>query len=120
MEEHEVGAAIIDPDRIEVFISSSMRDEGDFSWSKLRGEINSALAQSDLFKPFVIENHASIEPSASYYINRLTGSDLAVGIIRSELRAGTNHELRWAIARKKPLLLIKIGNEMTPDIDSLI
>lgn len=119
MEEHEVDAAIIDPDCIEVFISSSMRDEGDFSWSKLRGEINSALAQSDLFKPFVIENHASIEPSASYYLNRLAGSDLAVGLIRSELRTGTNRELRWAIARKKPLLLIKIGDETTPDIDSL-
>ena len=119
MDEHEVGATIIDPDRIEVFISSSMRDESDFSWSKLRDEINSALAQSDLFKPFVIENHASIEPSASYYLNRLAGSDLAVGIIRSELRAGTNRELRWAIAHKKPLLLIKIGDETTPDIDSL-
>lgn len=119
MDEREVGVTIIDPDRIEVFIRSSMRDESDFSWSKLRGEINSALVQSDLFKPFVIENHASIEPSASYYLNRLAGSDLAVGIIRSELRAGTNRELRWAIAHKKPLLLIKIGDETTPNIDSL-
>ena len=82
MDTNEMDAEVIDRDRIDVFVSSSMRDEGDFSWQHLRAELNRALLKSDIFKPFAIEFHASVEPSSSYYLNRLAHSDIVIGIIR--------------------------------------
>ena len=35
---NKMDVEVIDRDRIEVFVSSSMRDEGDFSWQQLRDE----------------------------------------------------------------------------------
>lgn len=119
MDANEMDAEVIDRDRIEVFVSSSMRDEGDFSWQQLRNKLNRALLKSDIFKPFAIESHASIEPSSSYYLNRLVQSDIVIGIIRSELRPGTSKELYRAIQLRKPLLLVKLKSETSPDIESL-
>ena len=96
-----------------------MRDEGDFSWLQLRDELNRALLKSDIFKPFAIESHASIEPSSSYYLNRLVQSDIVIGIIRSELRPGTSKELYRAIQLRKPLILVKLEGETSSDIESL-
>ena len=48
-------------DRIGLFISSSMRDEEDFSWSSYRDELDKLLRQSPLYNPFEIERHASIK-----------------------------------------------------------
>lgn len=48
---NKMDAEVIDRDRIEVFVSSSMRDEDDFSWQQLRNELNCALLKSDIFKP---------------------------------------------------------------------
>lgn len=47
---NEMDAEVIDRDRIEVFVSSSMQDEDDFSWRRLRDELNSALLKSDIFR----------------------------------------------------------------------
>lgn len=117
---NKMDAEVIDRDRIEVFVSSSMRDEGDFSWQQLRNELNCALLKSDIFKPFAIEFHASIEPSSSYYLNHLAQSDIVIGIIRSELRPGTSRELYHAIRLRKPLLLVKLESGTSPEIDSLL
>lgn len=119
MDANEMDAEVIDRDRIEVFVSSSMSDEGDFSWQQLRDELNCALLKSDIFKPFAIESHASIEPSSSYYLNRLVQSDIVIGIIRSELRPGTSKELYRAIQLRKPLILVKLEGETSSDIESL-
>lgn len=119
MDANKMDAEVIDRDRIEVFVSSSMRDEGDFSWLQLRDELNRALLKSDIFKPFTIESHASIEPSSSYYLNRLVQSDIVIGIIRSELRPGTSKELYRAIQLRKPLILVKLEGETSSDIESL-
>lgn len=119
MDTNEMDAEVIDRDRIEVFVSSSMRDEGDFNWQQLRDELNRALLKSDIFKPFAIESHASIEPSSSYYLNRLVQSDIVIGIIRSELRPGTSKELYRAIQLRKPLILVKLEGETSSDIESL-
>lgn len=119
MDANKMDAEVIDRDRIEVFVSSSMRDEGDFSWLQLRDELNRALLKSDIFKPFAIESHASIEPSSSYYLNRLVQSDIVIGIIRSELRPGTSKELYRAIQLRKPLILVKLEGETSSDIESL-
>lgn len=119
MDANEMDAEVIDRDRIEVFVSSSMSDEGDFSWQQLRDELNRALLKSDIFKPFAIESHASIEPSSSYYLNRLVQSDIVIGIIRSELRPGTSKELYRAIQLRKPLILVKLEGETSSDIESL-
>ena len=119
MDTSELYAEVIDRDRIEVFVSSSMRDEGDFNWQPLRDELNRALLKSDIFKPFAIESHASIEPSSSYYLNRLVQSDIVIGIIRSELRPGTSNELYRAIQLRKPLILVKLEGETSSDIESL-
>lgn len=119
MDTSELDAEVIDRDRIEVFVSSSMRDEGDFNWQQLRDELNRALLKSDIFKPFAIESHASIEPSSSYYLNRLVQSDIVIGIIRSELRPGTSKELYRAIQLRKPLILVKLEGETSSDIESL-
>lgn len=120
MDINETDAEVIDRDRIEVFVSSSMRNEGDFSWQQLRDELNCALLKSDIFKPFAIESHASIEPSSSYYLNRLVQSDIVIGIIRSELRPGTSRELYHAIRLRKPLLLVKLESGTSPEIESLL
>lgn len=119
MDANEMDVEVIDRDRIEVFVSSSMSDEGDFSWQQLRDELNRALLKSDIFKPFAIESHASIEPSSSYYLNRLVQSDIVIGIIRSELRPGTSKELYRAIQLRKPLILVKLEGETSSDIESL-
>ena len=119
MDANEMDAEVIDRDRIEVFVSSSMSDEGDFSWQQLRDELNRALLKSDIFKPFAIESHASIEPSSSYYLNRLVQSDIVIGIIRSELRPGTSKELYRAIQLRKPLILVQLEGETSSDIESL-
>lgn len=119
MDANEMDAEVIDRDRIEVFVSSSMRDEVDFSWQQLRDELNRALLKSDIFKPFAIESHASIVPSSSYYLNRLVQSDIVIGIIRSELRPGTSKELYRAIQLRKPLILVKLEGETSSDIESL-
>lgn len=119
MDANKMDAEVIDRDRIEVFVSSSMRDEGDFSWLQLRDELNRALLKSDIFKPFAIESHASIEPSSSYYLNRLVQSDIVIGVIRSELRPGTSKELYRAIQLRKPLILVKLEGETSSDIESL-
>lgn len=119
MDANEMDAEVIDRDRIDVFVSSSMSDEGDFSWQQLRDELNRALLKSDIFKPFAIESHASIEPSSSYYLNRLVQSDIVIGIIRSELRPGTSKELYRAIQLRKPLILVKLEGETSSDIESL-
>lgn len=119
MDANEMDAEVIDRDRIEVFVSSSMSDEGDFSWQQLRDELNRALLKSDIFKPFAIESHASIEPSSSYYLNRLVQSDIVIGIIRSELRPGTSKELYRVIQLRKPLILVKLEGETSSDIESL-
>lgn len=120
MDANEIDAEVIDRDRIEVFVSSSMSDEGDFSWQQLRDELNRALLKSDIFKPFAIESHASIEPSSSYYLNRLVQSDIVIGIIRSELRPGTSKELYRAIQLRKPLILVKLESGTSPEIESLL
>ena len=119
MDANEMDAEVIDRDRIDVFVSSSMSDEGDFSWQQLRDELNRALLKSDIFKPFAIESHASIEPSSSYYLNRLVQSDIVIGIIRSELRPGTSKELYRAIQLRKPLILVRLEGETSSDIESL-
>lgn len=119
MDTNEMNAEVIDRDRIEVFVSSSMRDEDTFSWHQLRDELNNALQKSDIFKPFAIEFHASTEPSSSYYLNRLVQSDIVIGIVRSELRPGTSRELHRAISLRKPLILVKLKSDTSPDIESL-
>lgn len=119
MDTNEMGAEVIDRDCIEVFVSSSMRDEDTFCWRQLRDELNNALLKSDIFKPFAIEFHASTEPSSSYYLNRLAQSDIVIGIIRSELRPGTSKELHRAILLRKPLILVKLKSDTSPDIESL-
>ena len=119
MDTNEMDAEVIDRDRIEVFVSSSMRDEDTFSWHQLRDELNNALQKSDIFKPFAIEFHASTEPSSSYYLNRLVQSDIVIGIVRSELRPGTSRELHRAISLRKPLILVKLKSDTSPDIESL-
>lgn len=68
MDTNEMDAEVIDRDRIGVFVSSSMRNEGNYNWRHLRAKLNRALLKSDIFKPFVIESHASVEPSSSYYL----------------------------------------------------
>lgn len=107
-------------DQIDLFISSSMRDEEDFSWSSYRDELDKLLRQSPLFNPFEIENHASIERSRNYYLGRIERSGIVVSAIRQELRRGTEEEIRHAIDCGKPLVLILIGDKRDSATDKLI
>lgn len=107
-------------DQIDVFISSSMRDEGDFSWASYRKELGKLLGQSPLFNPFEIEDHASIEPPRNYYLGRVERSGIVVAVIRQELRRGTEEEIRHAINYGKPLVLILIGDKRDSATDRLI
>lgn len=107
-------------DQISLFISSSMRDEEDFSWSSYRDELDKLLRQSPLFNPFEIENHASIERSRNYYLGRIERSGIVVSVIRQELRRGTEEEIRHAIDCGKPLVLILIGDRRDSATDKLI
>lgn len=95
--------------RVPIFISSSMRDEGNFSWYSVRKELYIQLEESSIFVPFAIENRASIEPSRNYYLNQVERAGIVVALVREELRKGTEDEILHAITRKKPLLLILIG-----------
>lgn len=98
-------------ERISIFISSSMRDEGSFSWSKLRSSIYEEISRVSLFYPFAIEHRASMQRSRSLYISMIERCDIVVSIIKGELRPGTEEEIRCAIDRNKPLLLILIGED---------
>lgn len=94
-----------------VFISSSMRDEGDFSWSSLRRNLADKLRSSDLFYPFAIEEHAAFIPSRQYYRDNVKQCDIFVALIREELRGGTEEEIQCAIANRIPMMLILIGTK---------
>lgn len=106
--------------RIPVFISSSMKDEGDFSWSSLRREIDKKLMTSPIFIPFCIEDRVSCEQSRSYYLSNIDQSGIVVSIIREELRSGTEDEIRRAIDLHKPLMLILIGSNRDEATEKLI
>ena len=106
--------------RIQVFISSSMRDENDFSWKEFREKISRQFSDSPLFVPFKIEDHTSPEPSRNYYLHQVERSGIVVSLIREELRSGTEDEIRHSIDRKKPLLLILIGHKRDEATDKLI
>lgn len=107
-------------DRIDLFVSSSMRDEEDFSWSLYRRELGKLLGQSPLFNPFEIEGHASIERPRNYYLGRVERSGIVVAVVRQELRQGTEEEIRHAINHGKPLVLILIGDKRDSATDKLI
>jgi len=106
--------------RVGIFISSSMRDEGDFSWKDYRSEIYKRLKGSPLFTPFVIENRASIEPSRSFYLHNVEQAGIVVATVREELRQGTNDEIRHALKCGKPLMLICIGTKRDSNTAALI
>ncbi|WP_273447486.1 hypothetical protein [Thermophilibacter provencensis] len=109
--------------RIRIFISSSMRDEGEFSWFSFREALDRLLLQTPLFDPFAIEDHASIERSRSYYLNQVEQAGIVISVIREELRQGTEDEIRHAVDCGKPLVLILAGNardEATTRLMSLI
>lgn len=108
------------PDKISVFISSSMRDEGDFSWSDFRKEISDLLWYSDLFHPFAIEEHVSPLPSEQFYLAKVQQCDVLVTLIREELRVGTESEIRFAIEQEKPLVLITIGDNQDKATEALV
>ena len=107
-------------DKISVFISSSMRDEGDFSWTGFRKEISGLLQSSELFHPFAIEEHVSPLPSEQYYLAKVQQCDVVVSLIKGELRAGTENEIRFALECKKPLLLITIGDQRDKVTEDLV
>lgn len=96
--------------RIRIFISSSMRDEGEFSWRSFRGALDGMLAQSPFFDPFAIENRASIERSRNFFLDQVERAGIVVSVIREELRQGTEEEIRHAIDCGKPLVPILIGD----------
>lgn len=106
--------------RIRIFISSSMRDEGKFSWFSYREALGRLLAQSPFFDPFAIENCASIEPPRSFYLDQVERAGIVVSVIREELRQGTEDEIRHAIECGKPLVFILIGDARDASTSRLI
>lgn len=116
----EVSGQSFSHNRIRIFISSSMRDEGEFSWLSYREALDKLLAQSPFFDPFVIENRASIEPSRNFYLDQVERAGIVVSVIREELRQGTEDEIRHAIDCGKPLVFILIGDLRDAATDRLI
>lgn len=106
--------------KLAVFISSSMRDEGDFSWSSLRRNLADKLRSSNLFYPFAIEEHAAFFPSRQYYKGNVNQCDIFVALIREELRSGTEEEIWRAIDSEVPMMLILIGKHHDKATWSLI
>lgn len=103
-----------------VFISSSIRDEGDFSWSSLRRNLAEKLRGSNLFSPFAIEEHAALIPSKQYYRGNVNQCDIFVALIRKELRGGTEDEIWRAIDSHVPMMLILIGKQHDKATQNLI
>lgn len=98
-------------EKISVFISSSMRDEGDFSWSTLRSAVYEEINRIPLFHSFAIEHRASMQQPRSFYLAMVDRCDIVISIVKEELRSGTEEEIRHAIDRNKPLFLILIGTD---------
>jgi len=109
-----------DCEKLKVFISSSMRDEGNFSWLELRDMISKAINGTEIFRAFAIEDHASVMPSRNYYRANVQQCDILVSIIRGELRPGTEEEIRLAVEIKKPLLLILIGENYDSNVKDIV
>ena len=107
-------------EKIKVFISSSMRDEGCFSWKSCRKELKEGIDSTDLFQVFEIEDHVSPIPSRNFYLNNVEQCDVLVALVREELRPGTEEEIRYAINLRKPIMMVVIGHKKDQNTEDLI
>lgn len=102
--------------RLNVFISSAQRDEGNIKWSDVRQKIKGYLDECPYIVPFIIEDVASETPSTQLFEYQVLQSDIIVILIKGELRSGTSIEFTVAKKYKKPLLVYFLKDEM-PSLD---
>jgi hypothetical protein len=106
--------------KIKVFISSAMNNEGGFDWLGFRQRVRDEIQGSDLFDAFLIEDHASPVSSKEFFLTEIDIRDIVVAFAKCELRGGTENELRHALETKKPVMLFLIGKERDDSLRKLI
>lgn len=85
------------PDRLNVFISSAQNNEKGFIWTDIRKKVADTLSEYDFIQPFIIEETGSVIPSAQYFMSKAHKADMIVFLVKGVLRAGTLVE--YSIAR---------------------
>ena len=91
--------------RLNVFISSAMKEESGTNWLKIRKKVKDKLSTCEYINPFIIEEHASEMKSIDYFKFMVRQSDIVVLLIKEELRAGVQAEISVIYEEKKPCLI---------------
>lgn len=91
--------------RLNVFISSAMREESGTNWLKIRKKVKDKLSTCEYINPFIIEEHASEMKSVDYFKFMVRQSDIVVLLIKEELRSGVQAEISVIYEEKKPCLI---------------
>ena len=90
--------------RLNVFISSAMREENGTNWLEIRKKVKNKLASCPYINPFIIEDHASEIPSISYFKFMVSQSDIVILLVKEELRFGVQTEFSVVYEENKPCL----------------
>lgn len=94
-------------DKIKVFVSSAMNAElgGALDWPFIRSCIARSIRAIGLFDVFVIEEHASSDPSNQYMLSQVSDCNVYLLILGYELRYGTKQECQKALELHKDMLV---------------
>ena len=90
--------------RLNVFISSAMREENGTNWIEIRNKVKEKLARCPYINPFIIEDHASEIPSIPYFKFMVRQSDIVILLVKEELRFGVQTEFSVVYEENKPCL----------------
>ena len=90
--------------RLNVFISSAMREENGTNWLEIRKRVKDKLASCPYINPFIIEDHASEMPSILYFKFMVSQSDIVILLVKEELRFGVQTEFSVVYEENKPCL----------------
>jgi hypothetical protein len=97
--------------KLNIFVSSAQRNEGDFEWGEIRERVVKNLRKCPYLNPFIMEESVSEFPSTQRFLYKVEQSDLVILLVKGVVREGTAKEIATAMTKKKPMLVYFLEDE---------
>ena len=105
------------PNRVKVFISSSMAAQ---SFLEQRSALISFFERIPLFSHFAIESSASPDNVVDRYLEKVKWADIVIVILQQDLRPGVVKEFYKAVENQKRVFAYVSSQSKSPDLETFI
>lgn len=99
--------------KINIFISSSMKNAGTFNWHEKRKELKKSINNKfgNLCDVTLIEDYSTPNPSNQEMENYVANSDIVVMLLKGDIRIGTYQEFNYTKKYQKKLFLFLLNSK---------